>query len=216
VEEIEREREAVEGEFCPSKKRPEFGARDVGVGSGGGAGTDGGSCGAAAKRSLDRRTTALKVEGLHHKVAEDAIKEHFSKIGTVTSVRLNIPSKLSGSINDQSVSSFALVNFVSRADAERAMTSDTTFDGRTLTCTWHNPTSSSSPSFNNCAHTVGNGGVSKSNFAASHDASDDLYNDVGETGRVEEHKSGEALVPTDNEKGDYVYNEEEDYLVDYD
>lgn len=201
AEEIEREREAVERDFCPSKKW--------------GAGADGGSCGAAANRSLDMRTTFLKVKGFCHEVVEDAIREHFSKIGTVTSVRLDIPDELPGNINGQSEYSFALVNFASRADAERAMASDAKFDGRTLTCTWHNPTSSSSTSINSCAHSVGNREGSESMYAAGHDANDDLYDDVGDTCPGKEQQAEEASVP-DDDKIDPVYNEEDDYLVDYD
>ena len=45
---------------------------------------------------------------------------------------------------------------------------------------------------------------------------DGLYDDVGGTsyGRGEDNEE-EAPVPPDNEKTDYIYNEEEDYLVDY-
>merc|ERR1711933_682209 len=102
--------------------------------------------------------------------------------------------------NDQSVSSFALVNFASRADAERAMASDATFDGRTLTSTWHNPTYSSSPSVNCGAHTVENREDSESIYGAGHDANDDLYDDVGDTCPGKEQEAGEASVPPDNEK----------------
>lgn len=213
VEEIERGREAVEGVFRPSERRP---------GCSGGA--DGVGGGAGAKRSLDRRTTVLKVEGFYYEVTEDAIEEHFSKIGTVTSVRLVMPNELLKSDNDEIASSFALVNFVNRADAERAMTSDAKFEDSILTYTWHNPTSSSSSSINNNngPYTAGNGGDFKSMYptAAGDDANGDdgLYDDVGGTtyGRSEEYGESEAPAPPENEKVEYGYNEDEDYLVDYD
>ena len=95
------------------------------------------------------------------------------------------------------------------------MASDAKFDGRTLTCTWHNPTSSSSTSINSCAHSVGNREGSESMYAAGHDANDDLYDDVGDTCPGKEQQAEEASVP-DDDKIDPVYNEEDDYLVDYD
>merc|ERR1711957_1054020 len=158
------------------------------------------------------RTTVLKVEGFHFRASEDAIKEHFSKIGTVTSAELNMHNEISEGIDDEPTSSFALVTFVNRADANRAMASDTTFGDRNLICTWHNPTSSSSTPINNCPHTVGSGGDSKSMYptAAVHDANghDDLYDDVSGTtyGHSEGYEEEEAPAPPENEKVDYGYN----------
>eukprot|EP01082_Thalassiosira_pseudonana_P006235 g6084.t1 g6084 contig20:760634-762887(+) len=225
VEEVEKLREEEKGHvFVPIEKRPVFvepvvvagGCASDGVGTkkvGGGAAAI-----AAGKRSLDRRTTVLRVEGFggggdgensKEDVTEGAIKDHFSTFGTVSSVTLTTNE-------GEDTNSFALVKFANRIDAEKAKASDIKFIKASLSCTWYKPLPSKQS--NKTEGADGVKGTQKDEYAADdfdeqQNADDNFYDDVyDDTG----HADCEEDIPLHDDEEHMVDYEEEDELVDYD
>lgn len=209
VEELEKlkEEERVKGVFVPSEKRPVFVA-------------SGDSAGGVQKRSLDRRSTVLKVEGFGEQKEFDEetmkaeLKGHFSTFGAVSDVILERGDNVEGDGNVPA-SVFAIVHFTTRLDAEKAKDSGTNFKETSLKCSWHHDTSSSTPNDGNDAEggdpadSVGDG-PEESNYH------DDIYGDD----HVEESYGeyfAESGLPAGEEHDmvDYDYGGDED-MVDYD
>jgi hypothetical protein len=208
VEELEKlkEEERVKGVFVPSEKRPVFVAN--------------GSSAGVKKRSLDRRSTVLRVEGFGEEQFDEEIlkvelKEHFSAFGAVSDVSLERDNAHDDDIDDDvPVSVFALVHFSKRLDAEKAKESGANFNEVSLKCSWHHEQSSSTPNDGNDAEddavdSIGVG-AEESNFH------NDLYDDAEIEESYGDYFSGEGL-PTGEEHDmvDYDYGGDDD-MVDYD
>lgn len=210
VEELEKlkEEERVKGVFVPSEKRPVF----VASGDSAAAGVQ--------KRSLDRRSTVLKVEGFGEEEFDEEtmkaeLKEHFSMYGAVSDVTLEREDNNIEGGNDVPTRLFAIVHFTTRLDAEKAKDSGANFKETSLKCSWHHDTSSSTPNDGNDAEggdtvdSVGDG-PEESNYH------DDIYGDD----QVEESYGeyfAESGLPAGEEHDmvDYDYGGDED-MVDYD
>mmetsp|Transcript_11318 Transcript_11318/g.22597 ORF Transcript_11318/g.22597 Transcript_11318/m.22597 type:complete len:649 (-) Transcript_11318:36-1982(-) len=203
VEELEKlkEEERVKGVFVPSEKRPVF------VASGDSAGVQ--------KRSLDRRSTVLRVEGFEEKELDEEtmkaeLKEHFSTFGAVSDVSLETDQDG----DNVSTSVFALVHFSTRLDAEKAKESGTNFKEVPLKCSWHHESSSSTPhdgddAEGDAADSVGDG-AEESNYH------DDLYDDDQVEESYGDYFAGEGLpAGEEHDMVDYDYGGDED-MVDYD
>mmetsp|Transcript_169 Transcript_169/g.433 ORF Transcript_169/g.433 Transcript_169/m.433 type:complete len:716 (+) Transcript_169:123-2270(+) len=202
VEELEKkkEEERVKGVFVPSEKRPAF------KGFGGGLG----------KRSLDRRTKVLIVEGFEvvetqnfdidengesrGNPTENALRDHFSAIGAVNSVSLKFTEELRP---------FALINFATRIDAEKAKSSDTKFEEATLSCKWYNPKHSPTKNGNEASDDLDASGVGREAGLEHHYTDDNLYDNVeGYNGRDYDEMEGDEQ----NMQG----GDDEEHMVDYD
>lgn len=95
----------------------------------------------------------------------------------------------------------------------QAKSSNAKYNGTPLSCTWHNP-SSSSPTPNNGTDAPGNGEEVKNYDDAS--VGDGLYDGVGDTLNGNHDFDETDQQPPENEESvDYDYDEEEDF-VDYD
>jgi hypothetical protein len=210
VEELEKlkQEERVKGVFVPSEKRPVF------VASGAA------SAGGVKKRSLDRRSTVLKVEGfgeeeLDEETVKAELKEHFSAFGAVSDVSLERDNVHDDDDNDDDVpasSVFALVHFSKRLDAEKAIQSGANFKEISLKCSWHHETSSSTPNDGDDAEddAVDYPGAEESNYH------DDLYDDAEVEESYGDYFAGEGLPAGDeHDMVDYDYGGEAD-MVDYD
>ena len=197
VEELERlkEEERVKGVFVPSEKRPVFVASS--------------DAGGAQKRSLDRRSTILKVEGfttvdeVNGEMFKAELKEHFAAFGTVSNLTLEM---------DGDAVLFALVYFSNRLDAEKAKENGLKFKETSLQCTWYHESSSSTPGDDNDAGV--DEGVSVGGGMG------ELNHDNDELSEVEEsygdYFAGEGLpAGEEHEMVDYEYGDDDD-MVDYD
>lgn len=211
VEEMARLK-GEEFEFRPSEKRPVFMGPTGGSGpaSGGGAGQPYASPSLKKEAArLDRRTTILKVGGLNGDVSEDALKEHFSTFGAVTSISME---NSSGPIEEGQVKSeegelslYALVTFANRLDAERAKSSTTAFNDHALTYEWHNPPSAPTPN---------NDEMMKPEETNGYD-SGGAYQDTNEGARHDEFGGDVFNVEAPGGEENGGYGEEGEY-VDYD
>ncbi|KAL7500894.1 hypothetical protein ACHAWT_008947 [Skeletonema menzelii] len=207
VEELEKvkEEERVKGVFVPSEKRPVF------VASGDSAGVQ--------KRSLDRRSTVLKVEGLEEAVVDEEtlkteLKEHFKTFGAVSNVTLE-RDNAEDDDNTVPAAIFALVHFSTRLDAERAKESDANFKDLSLKCSWHHESSSSTPADGDddaeggAADSFGDG-EEESNYH------DDFYGNDQVEESYGDYVAGEGLpAGEEHDMVDYDYGGDDD-MVDYD
>eukprot|EP00984_Skeletonema_dohrnii_P025611 scaffold14792_cov101-Skeletonema_dohrnii-CCMP3373.AAC.1 len=202
VEELEKlkEEERVKGVFVPSEKRPVF------VESGDSAGVQ--------KRSLDRRSTVLRVEGFEEKELDEEtmkaeLKEHFSSFGAVSDVSLETDQDG----DNVSTTVFALVHFSTRLDAEKAKESGTNFKEVSLKCSWHHESSSSTP--NDGDDVEGDAADSIGDNAEESNYHDDLYDHDQVEESYGDYFAGEGLPAGEEHVVDYDYGGEED-MVDYD
>ena len=135
----------------------------------------------------------------------ESIEEHFSTFGSI----VNVSVECSDGDGEEAKSSYALVKFANRADAEKARTSDTKFNEITITCTWHNPPSSTTPTDGSekADRSIPDGDAPENDDG---DGEYDIYNDIYEDAYDEEEG------PLQNEEGDGEYAEDDEHLVDYD
>lgn len=179
--------------FVSTAKRPVF----RGVMSAGGGGS----------RSLDRRTTVLKVVGFEEGTSVDALHEHFAALGAVTSVTI----KDCGD-GEEEVAPSALIHFATRIDAERAKASDSKFNESALVFAWHQSPASPAPANPNDA-------VAADPSDVAMDGENLLVaegnNGAGDSEKVDD--DGEERVATDVERPPARdTGEEDEQMVDYD
>ncbi|KAL7517418.1 hypothetical protein ACHAWX_002345, partial [Stephanocyclus meneghinianus] len=183
-------------------------------------GVEASKMGWSGRKSLDRRTTVLSVEGFETAELNDealltSVKEHFSAFGSVVSVSVECTQ------TDETQARFALVKFANRADAERAKASNVKFNELTLTCVWHNPPPASAPQK---SHDTSEDRQDETN-PPNNDletnegvGADDIYNDVYDDGYEEDEGGTSPQYREEMYNGGAEYDEEDDEhnMVDYD